>query len=562
MLIFPDVFKDRWRTIGLCALSVVLLVLSFPRVQWTWLAFVALIPWLTALDGKNYKTSFRLSYLCGWGFFALMFYWIALVPPTVLTFFGFLALVSYLALYFGMFGLFYTRIRKRTLTFRILMLPSFWVILEYVRGHFLSGFGWGSLCHSQYNQLGVIQIADVTGMAGVSFVIVMVNVFLKACFRRVWDLLKRRHWAPFGARDQAPVKTARFYQRGMWRDKTRLDFVCSLALVAGVMALVAGYGRWCWARYPGQFQKGSRVAVVQGNIPQTDKLDQTQWDRNYQTYADLTQEVTAGRPDLIVWPETALPGYMGVQDSFAERLETLAEQIKIPVLAGTVERADDAYYNVALLMSSGGKIVEKYRKLHLVPFGEFIPLRRQIPFLSSVIPIGDFTSGTDFTVFNRSENTSDPLDRFAVQICFEDSVAPLVRAFVNRGAEFLINITNDAWFQDTKAPFLHLQSSVMRAVENRKTVVRAANTGVSCFIDPLGKIYNVIAGPRPNEPAGAAGSQKDAPRHVTFVKGTMTDTVFKLEQSSFYARFGDVFIGLCGGLLVAGGVRLVIRKKE
>lgn len=504
----------KMRDLLLCLLSVVFLVFSFPQVNWFGLAFVALVPLFFAIDGKTLKQSFQLSYKVGWLFFLCVLYWITLVPPEVLTFFGLLALVGYLSLYFGLFGMFYYWSRKHPPLLKLFILPGVWTVLEFVRGHFLSGFGWASLCHSQSDNLLLIQISDVTGMLGVSFFIVFVNVFVKECL----DVFLASRNSQ--GQQKCPGKSL------------RIVFVT-------VVVVVFAYGQYCLTHYPARFESGVKIAVIQGNISQSEKLNQSLWDRNYLRYKTLTLKAVEQRPDLIIWPETALPGYINWDDTFLIKVRDFVKEIKIPVLLGTVENEGDDFYNIALLITQDGEIVEKYRKMHLVPFGEFIPLRSTFPVISSIIPIGDFSASDVFTVFNAKKKWMKDIPSFAVQICFEDAVPQMVREYVNRSADFLVNITNDAWFKDTKAPFLHLQSSVFRAVENRKTLVRAANTGVSGFISPVGKVYQVVQ-------SSGRGSKR------TFVEGFSIGSVYLNQQDSVYSRGGDFFVFLCLGISLLG----------
>ncbi len=517
---------EQLRVLLLCIFSSVLLTLSFPQTNFYGLAFVALIPLLFALDGKSTKEAFKISYKTGWLFFVFVFYWIMLVPPEILTIFGLLALVSYLALYFGIFGVFYKGISQKSFTFKLVMLPCAWVLLEYIRGTFLSGFGWASLCHSQTRNLLLIQMADVTGMLGVSFFVVVINVFFKEVLQRYF--LK------------AQVKRI----KGDWIFPT--TFVSLLCLA------VFGYGYFCLKTYPSHFTQGMSVAIIQGNINQDDKLNQSQWEQNYQKYKELTELAAGQNPDLIIWPETALPGYINIDDSFLIKVKKFIKEIKIPVLLGTVENEGTDFFNSGLLIAADGEIFEKYRKVHLVPFGEYIPLRSIFPILSSIIPIGDFSASDEYTVFNQGKHHIDHFNSFAVHICFEDSIPSMAREFVNGGAEFLVNLTNDAWFKDTKAPFLHLQSSVFRAVENRRTLVRSANTGVSCFISPLGKVYRTVLGKT---------KEGRRERKSTFVEGFAIDSIILGKQRTFYSVFGDIFIFICVGFLFAGLVKMTLFDK-
>jgi apolipoprotein N-acyltransferase len=189
-------------------------------------------------------------------------------------------------------------------------------------------------------------------------------------------------------------------------------------------------------------------------------------------------------------------------------------------LFGAVTRREDTYYNSAILLSAQGKHLCRYDKIHLVPFGEYIPFNKLLSFLETIVPIGEFSRGKIFTVFPFP-------DKFSVLICFEDLFPEISRQFVKRGAGLLVNITNDAWFGKTSAPYQHLQASVLRAVENRRFLVRAANTGISGFIDPGGKIISLLADPQGEE---------------RFISAYATQTIYSQEKLTFYTRFGDLFL--------------------
>jgi apolipoprotein N-acyltransferase len=232
-----------------------------------------------------------------------------------------------------------------------------------------------------------------------------------------------------------------------------------------------------------------KISLIQGNIPQYQK-----WDENFRAsilerYETLTKEAAKDKPDLIIWPETSVPGIIGEEPDLLIRVLDLAKTVNTPILVGAVTSKElGVYYNSALLISADGAVTQQYDKLHLVPFGEYVPLEKYFPFLRSMIgvPIGDFTAGGESTVFKSPE-------RFAALICFEDIIPGLSRRFVKGGAQFLVNITNDAWFMESSAPYQHAAASVFRAIENRVPVVRAANTGLSCFIDRSGRIYDKVS---------------------------------------------------------------------
>lgn len=445
----------------LSALSGALLALSFPCFNLEPLAFFSFVPLFFALKNKNSIQAFALSYICGLVFFAITVYWIIHVSLL-----GLVLLVLYLALYFGLFGFFLNllSVSQKLLPINFLSIPFVWILLEFIRSHLFTGFSWALLGYSQYLNLPVIQMADITGVWGVSFVVMMVNV-------AIWETI-----------DRGKVKP-------------------SNAVIFSILCVVftVSYGFYklhrTWNVEP---RTPIRVSVIQGNIPQDQKWDRNSQDFILERYLALTREAAAkDKPDLIIWPETSVPGLIDEDPAMLTAILKLATQTKTALLVGAITSEKNAdYYNSAVLISSDGKIVKQYNKLHLVPFGEFVPLEKYLPFLRKLIgiPIGDYKPGKEYTVFkilnSKHETLNKSETKFSVLICFEDIFPELSCKFVRNGAGFLVNMTNDAWFKCSSAPWQHAQASVFRAVENRVPVVRAANTGLSCFIDEKGRIYD------------------------------------------------------------------------
>ncbi|MBF0479999.1 MAG: apolipoprotein N-acyltransferase [Candidatus Omnitrophica bacterium] len=482
-----------------------LLILSFPKTDWFLLAWVGFVPLLALCEDCTFKQCFWNFYWTGLFFFLGVFYWIGfsgfMVGEAwlgVLTFAGAALLCAYFAFYFGLFGMIY--FYRRKLWMPVLVLPAAWVILEYGRAHFLSGFGWASLGYSQYKNLPLIQIADLTGVYGISFAVFFVNlcVWQAACLRR--KNIKSLGW---------------------------------LIIAAGLLSFMAVYGVRQIKKFDQLQSSEVKVAIVQGNVPQDEKWNPEKWPAILDKYLKLTQTAIAMKPDLVVWPETSFPGLLWQDKKYFESLMSFSSLHKTSLLVGSVVGENDKYFNSAFLLSSRGAIAGRYDKIHLVPFGEYVPLRKQIPALASLIPMTDFTSGRELIVFDLGEKQKSA--RFAVLICFEDAIPEIVSKFVERGAQFLVVITNDAWFADTKAPFMHWQVSVLRAVENRRSVLRAANTGVSGFISPSGKMTGMV---------------KNFSGKATYIEGAAMQPVLLVTDMTFYVRHGDVFVWGC--LLLCG----------
>jgi len=488
-----------------------MLVLAFPAFDIEWLAWVALVPLFFALEGAAPRKAFFLAYLAGLVFFAGALYWLIHVTLP-----GMVAAALYLALYFGCFGLFvsYASAKQRRGRYELLfILPSAWVAIEWVRAHALTGFGWALLGHSQSFTPVVIQIADMTGAYGVSFVILLVNL--------------------------AMYLTAREF--ALRRYDTR---IAGVALLVVFVALSYGIIRMK-SVFTGET---ARVAVVQGNISQQRKWDSSFREEIVRTYERLTRLAAAERPDLIVWPETSVPGFLGSEKDLASRVGALAVSAGTPILAGTVrEGVDGAYYNSASLVSPEGAITRTYDKVHLVPFGEYIPFKKAFSFVEKFapVPIGDCSPGRERTVFDffvRRGGGDDGSNwaltkkiKFSCLVCFEDIFPALAREMVRAGAGFLVVITNDAWYKRSSAPLQHLQGSIFRAVENRVNVVRAANTGVSCFVDQLGRVGGIVS----------AGTD-------IFVDGYAVRDITLNRPRTFYTMYGDLFAYACMAVAVAG----------
>ncbi len=507
----------------LCLFSAALLILSFPNFNIWLFAWFGFVPVFFALRNKPLKEAFFLFFITG-----IIFWWGTIYWLVHVTLIGTILLILYLALYFALFGLIIRPFTRRSSVYGLIFIPAVWVLLEYIRGRLMmSGFPWALLGYSQYLNLPVIQIADITGTWGVSFLIIFVNV---AIVEIIWSI--------------------------------KNNFISRLRTVSIflilVLILTLGYGYYRLHGRPAGQVGGRRIkiSVVQGNIPQ-----ELKWASHAQTYildkyAQLTEQAARGNPDLVIWPEAALPAVLEEEPALFERVTDIAVETKTPLLLGAVTAQGGFYSNSAVLVSSQGKTLQRYHKLHLVPFGEYIPLRKVLSFLETIAPIGEITPGKDYTIFklpappvNPSQKSQgfSPRDEyilhsaregasafkprgstFAVLICFEDLFPELARGFVNKGAGFLVNITNDAWYKRTSAAHQHLQASVFRAVENRVNVARAANTGVSGFIAPNGKIISLV---------------QDAKGQDIFIDGYQIQEITVIEKKpTFYTRYGDVFI--------------------
>jgi apolipoprotein N-acyltransferase len=382
-----------------------------------------------------------------------------------------LLLALYLGVYFAFWAWFIGRLvpsaansfarSGRNLT--VATLGAFaWVAHEWVRGWMFSGFGWNSLGVALHTQLALIQIAEFCGVAGISFLLAFSNLILVIVIRRILGEL-------------GPV----FLTRMRW------EFSFAVALVVAVI----GYGVRVLIRPLPVDDLRLRIAAIQPNISQSEKFSAENEDAIFEQLENLTTLAASTRPDLLLWPEAATPRGMFADEVNYQFVMRQAARGDFAFLLGTIDadRSRDEEYNVAALVSDRGRTIQSYRKMHLVPFGEYLPFRKSVPLVGMIagelVP-GDFAAGTEFTVMHLAE----PRLSLGALICFEDTIGTLTRHFVRNGAQLLVNLTNDGWFLTTAAAEQHLAAAVFRAIENRRPLVRCANTGVTCSIDRNGRV--------------------------------------------------------------------------
>lgn len=484
----------------LLILTSVLLSFSFSSFNLWLFAWCGFIPLFMALENKSLRWAFLIAFFCGIVFWSLAIYW--LIHVTLL---GQIVLVLYLAIYFGLFGGAIYFSRFLSVKNRLFWLPASWVLLEYLRSYLFTGFPWSLIGLSQYKNLPVIQIADITGAWGVSFLVVLINTAFYLILRK--------------------------------QSKLKVSLIC-----AGILFLSLIYGFYKLSYKPDSalLAKSLKISVVQGNIPQHLNWDKQAVDFILNNYKELTVAAAKSKPDLIIWPEASVPGVWGRDDAEFRQVFSLAGQLDTNFLVGAVSYFNQNYFNSALFINHLGSPAATYSKLHLVPFGEYIPLKNIFPFLETLVPIGDIQPGREYTIFKQPAN-------FGVLICFEDLFPELSREFVKRGARFLVNITNDAWFKEGSAPYQHFAASVFRSVENRVYLVRAANTGISGFIDPAGRISGIISNVQGKE---------------IFVPGYSSQNIsLTAGKRTIYNRYGDFFVVFCL-LFDACAAVSILRKKR
>jgi apolipoprotein N-acyltransferase len=460
-----------------------------------------------------------------------IFHWILVIKGYQIYHHAILAV--YFASYFALFGAALAFISKRAGEAAALFAsPFLWVLQEWLRGNmFFLGLPWGLLGHSQYRTLNVIQIAALTGTYSISFLIILVNSALVVLLRRV------------------PIRFSGFtifWTKVRWT-KPEIVLLVSTALCVGS---VLGYG------YVGVSQridgKSIDVALIQGNIEQEKKWDPKYIDEIMNTYSHLTVTAAQYRPLMIIWPETATPGSISINPDIYDKLVNLVKKIDTPLIFGSAQhrkfamedQGSQRFLNSAFLLtpSQDTRTPQHYDKILLFPFGEYLPYKEVIPWrFLNVSSFNEYIRGNEYTVFHISPH------RFGVTICWENIFPGLVRQFVKNGAEFIINITNEARFGKTAAPYQLSAISVFRAVENRTYVIRCANTGISCIIDPFGRI---------------AFSLRDLKGNDIFTRGILLGKIIPGNRKSAYTRFGDTFPVLSSFVSIAFLIIAWIKPKQ
>jgi len=465
----------------LAGLSGILLVLGFPGANLSYLAWLALVPLLISVHDANWKQSLKLGLVAGVIYFGGILNWIMVLHPFSTLFWamlGFVVLTLYLSTYIFIFtvsvnfitrcwildagcSILDTRYRRPASSVERLaysfLVAVVWTGLEILRGRVATGLPWAGLGHTQWANLPIIQISSLTGMYGVTFLIAMVNGAI-ASF-----LIDMRRW-------RSSLKAA----------------VIPLVLV--IASLIYG-----WVVLSGSPQgEKIKVALVPGNIKQMEKL--RSWGSAgwiFSKYARITERAAAEKPDIIVWPETSVPQYTFLSGIAPSELRSLVQRWDAYFLMGTPHterRPERKTYNAAFLLSPDGEEVDRYYKIHLVPVSEYFPMKRYLPksWQRLVTGVSDWDTGSRYTIF------SAPPARFGIVICFESVFPELFRKFVAKGVNLMGIITNDAWFRGTYAPEQHYSMAPFRAVENRVAVFRCANYGISCIIDPWGRVGQKI----------------------------------------------------------------------
>lgn len=506
---------DRTKIV-LASASGLLLTASFPKFGISWLAWFALVPLLISLRDVSSKSGFQLGFLAGSIHYLTLVYWLIHTMqsyghlPLVLAVTVLLLLSFYLAVFIALFSAVLVRTAPKPIAC-FFMIPVLWVMFEYVRSFLFSGFPWELLGYSQYNRLTIIQASDILGVYGISFLIALSNaaIFLGFLFlaRKIWLQAAITKQQMIGITAMFTIIVALFWFYGNGRIRAVDDWVIKSPSV--------------------------RVSIIQGNIDQTKKWNPAFQKITTEKYINLSLSARDQNPDLVVWPETATPFYFLYNTRLTGMVKRGVKLAGTSFLIGSPSFTSEGnilgYYNSAYLLNPDGRVTGKYDKAHLVPFGEYVPFKKWVPFLGKIVEnVGDFKPGRKGDTIRWGKR------RLGVQICFEVIFPKLSRAMVQNGANLLVNITNDAWFGRTSAPYQHFSMAVFRAVENKRSLIRSANTGFSGFIDPVGRIIS---------------------KTPLYTEAVSTQSVPVINQTTFYTRFGDLFAMAC----LLAGLAYIIR---
>jgi apolipoprotein N-acyltransferase len=516
--------KSSWLYHALAVVAGVMLALAFPKPNIAGFAWVA--PGLLLFAARGGK-AFRLGYLAGFTHYLVSLSWLLQIPVRFYPILGWVALAAYLALYpaawswmVSGFGFRVSGWRGRT-AFALLAAVG-WVAMEMAIARMLSGFPWNLLGASQQRLLPLIQIASFTGVYGVSFLVVWFSVSLSNAMSALFT-----------------------------RPSERNVVLKELALPILVVAAVYAFGFHQIKSAP-EVTRTLRIALVQPSIPQTMIWNAADSDTRFAELMALTQAALTNKPDLLIWPEAAVPKMVRADPDTERAITRLAASNHVWLIIGSDDfdfRGTNAiFFNNSFLVSPRGELANNYRKRRLVIFGEYVPLVERLPFVKYLTPIsGGFTAGERPVTFDLGELGA----KTSVLICFEDVFPHYAREHAGENVDFLVNITNDGWFGESAAQWQQATSAAFRAVENGKPLVRCANNGLSCWIDRFGGLNDVYF-----------ESSTDIYR-AGFKIITVPIPAPEVRPSrTFYNKHGDVFGWCCASVTVAVLAARLVRNRR
>jgi apolipoprotein N-acyltransferase len=500
-MIFKDL-SSGWNRFALCLIFSFLMGLAFPPLQLGFLAYWGFLPLFFLLENITFKQAIKWGYLAGFLWNLATLYWIGWVTIP-----GLIGVLLVMPIYLSVYCWLHVLFKQKFGTKFIYLMPAVWVTIEFLKSLGSLGFPWTTVAYTQTYYTDLIQYASITGVYGVSFWIVLINVIL-------FILVKQRR-------------------------TLRQSLVYIIILL--ILFLIPFIYSKSTIPSVDESKENVNVSVIQGNVDPFLKWDDSFIENNFGIYEQASYLTESGNPDLIIWPETATACYLRVREDYLKKMEILTDSLNVAVLAGSpdfryLDEGGYETYNGILFFQPANDEMQSYWKMHLVPFGERVPFEDSIPFLNNFFEslnmgTGDFAPGSEFKLF--SMKFKNELLQIAGVICYESVFPDLVRKFVKMGGKLLVIITNDAWFGNTSGPYQHAQIAVFRAIENRISIARSANTGISSFIDRYGR---VLAETKYNE------------------KTSLTHKIPIREELTFYSIYGDVFAYL---LSAVSGLSLV-----
>ncbi len=510
------------KQILLSIFSGLLVMISFPTVLFGWklpelgfLAWFALVPLFVSIHQQSARRVWSLAFLCGITFASGSLYWIFnavhhyggldMLVSLLVT----ITLIVFVAAYLALAPCLATVFAKRLQGEMLVCLPVFWTVIEFARNFLpFNGFPWSNIAMSQAAALLPLQFVDICGVYGLIFLLIWVNQFLAEWVLKI---------------SGASLKY----------------FNAKFVVTALIIGLVFAYGAYKLRSIPQTIEAAPafKVGLIQGNIPQHEKWNPLFFKRNLSVHQIKTQQLQVAKVDLIVWPEASYPQVLPatLEEISPQKLGLAKSNASTPfVLLGALTAEKGGIHNSALLFDSLGWLEGIYHKVHLVPFGEYVPYKKLLFFAKKLVSqVGNIYPGKGFEPLFFDGVKLAPL------LCYEDIFPEISRAFANKGAHLLINLTNDAWYGNTSAAHQHLALSVFRAVENRRYLVRATNTGVSAIVSPTGQLIS---------------------QSPLFERLLQVGTVRLLEEKTIYTELGDWFAKGCVLFVGLGFCVILIRR--
>lgn len=540
----------------LAILAGLLLAASFPNIGIAGFAWIAPGTMFVASLGTRGGEAFRIGYVAALTHYLVSLYWLLNIPyrwhsipvgPGA----GWLALSAFMAIFPAIWVWLLSKFQtpaidntqyapRNTLSEMIDAFPkswldrtalalfaaASWVAMEMLIARIFSGFPWDLLGVSQHRMLPLIQVASITGIYGVSFVVVWGSLSL---FAAMISILRN--------------------------PAVRSRWIADLFLPGTAVILLFVFG-FHQLRSDSATERTIRVTFVQPSIPQTLIWDATRDDERFRELIALSQQALTNKTDLLLWPEAAVPKQLRYSPEMFDAVSGLARSNHIWMILGaddsepkpgSTDPEDRDYFNSSFLINPQGSVEANYRKRGLVIFGEYVPLVRWLPFIKYLTPIqGGFTPGERAVPFHLADLGATT----AVLICFEDVFPHLAREYVSEDTDFLVNLTNNGWFGESAAQWQHAMTALFRAIENGVPLLRCSNNGLTCWVDAHGRLRQIFH------------DQNSTVYGAGFMTAEIPTFNGHMHPLTFYTAHGDVFGWTCVGLTVPFALPALFRRKS